>query len=263
MGSGHITLQPRNRPDLRRAHTAPGGGGIMTKDIPAFIPLPSVGNAVFPQHSGDGSTQMSGPAARPETRRSNTQPGMGGRQTRGRASDFEPGGSSSGPSKWWTQVSEHCPLCDFPICMLPYPPFKLQMREGGAKDYMLVDGTYLLLHVLTTWNFDVRGHPLNVGDIKALDNHMKRCKLGPYRLGHALELLATGTAQSQKELEELRASARKKLENLKHIQKVRRGRMPGEPPCNSVAPKSQQVCQRGQAAPRQPAAPPGKLHQRR
>ncbi|CAE7244020.1 Dhrs13, partial [Symbiodinium pilosum] len=34
----------------------------------------------------------------------------------------------------------------------------------------LVDGPYMVLQVLSTWNFDVLGHELNVSDIKALDS---------------------------------------------------------------------------------------------
>lgn len=87
---------------------------------------------------------------------------------------------------------------------------------------MLVDGPFLVLQVLATWNFDVLGRPLLVADVASLDLYMKRCKLGPFRLGRAMALLAAGTNESHRELSDLQAQAMRKLENLRHIQNFRR-----------------------------------------
>jgi len=98
------------------------------------------------------------------------------------------------------------------------------MRSETVKEPpVLVDGPFLVLQVLSTWNFEVLGRPLVVADVASLDSYMKRCKLGPFRLGRAMELLATRTPESQRELADLRAEALRKLENLRHIQTYRRG----------------------------------------
>jgi hypothetical protein len=98
---------------------------------------------------------------------------------------------------------------------------------------LLVDGPYLVLEILSTWNWDVLGRPLLVTDVSGLDAYMKRCKLGPYRLGKALELLSIGTPEATRELENLRTQAQRKLDNLKHIQKVRRQHPDEEEPLDN------------------------------
>lgn len=140
-------------------------------------------------------------------------------QRRGRASN-NTSRPMAGDSRWWTQATFSCPVSGFPISMLPYPPYKFSMRTKEPP--LLVDGPYVVLQVLSTWNWDVLGRPLLVADVSALDAYMKRCKLGPYRLGKALELLSTGTPEALRELENLRAEARRKFDNLRHVQKVRR-----------------------------------------
>ncbi|CAE8643675.1 unnamed protein product, partial [Polarella glacialis] len=134
-------------------------------------------------------------------------------------------GKSEGHSlRWWTDVAEVCPLSGFPIALLPYPPFKLQAvspQRGSRETPKLVDGPYLVLSVLCSWRFEVLGKALTVADVNALDLYMKRCKLGPFRLGRALELLSEHSPEAHKELEEIRFTARRRLEGLKHIQRVR------------------------------------------
>mmetsp|Transcript_58755 Transcript_58755/g.137153 ORF Transcript_58755/g.137153 Transcript_58755/m.137153 type:complete len:546 (+) Transcript_58755:89-1726(+) len=131
-------------------------------------------------------------------------------------------------ARWWTEVPDNCPLTGFPIRLLPYPPFKLTRKTGNdGRDEnasLLVDGPSLVLKVLSTWRFEVLGEPLIMSDISNLDAYMKRCKLGPFRLGPALELFCKGTTEAHRELEALRAKARKRLDNVKHIQ---RGRLQG------------------------------------
>jgi len=138
--------------------------------------------------------------------------------------------STASGSRWWMESPEVCPICHFPIRLLPYPPFKLQVAGCDAREpAKLVDGPFMVLQVLSTWNFDVLGHELTVSDIKALDSYMKRCKLGPFRLGRALELLSDPSHEAREELESLRSKARRRLEGLKHIQRVRMNRMDMNP----------------------------------
>lgn len=124
--------------------------------------------------------------------------------------------AASGP-RWWTEMKEVCPLSAFPVKLLPYPPFKFQGTDG----IRYVDGTYLVLQVLVTWRFEALGRALTMEDVSALDNYMKRCKQGRYRLARALELLATGNVEDRREFEEMRALARKRFEGLWHIKRQR------------------------------------------
>lgn len=129
-------------------------------------------------------------------------------------------------SRWWTDSPEACPICGFPIRLLPYPPFKLQASSYDAREpAKLVDGPFMVLKVLSTWNFEVLGHVLTISDIKALDTYMKRCKLGPFRLGRALELYDDSSKEAREELDSLRTRARRRLEGLKHIQQVRMNKL--------------------------------------
>lgn len=125
-------------------------------------------------------------------------------------------------SRWWTEIHDVCPVTGFPVRLLPYPPFKLQIPGDGSRDgTRLIDGPYLVLCILSSWRFEVLGKPLTVSEVSSLDAYMKRCKLGPFRLGRALELLAEGTGEAHRELEALRGRARARLEHLRHIQRVR------------------------------------------
>jgi hypothetical protein len=146
-------------------------------------------------------------------------------QAQGIEADTDAFLSSSSSYRWWTQANAAmiCPLSGFPINLLPYPPFKFHMRTEHTKEPpVLVDGPFLVLQVLTTWKFEVLGRPLLVADVSSLDAYMKRCKLGPFRLGRAMQLLAAGTSESHRELAQLRTQARKKLDNLRHVQNFRR-----------------------------------------
>lgn len=128
--------------------------------------------------------------------------------------------------RWWSRANTAmaCPISGFPIHLLPYPPFKFHKRSEHTKEPpVLVDGPFLVLQVISTWNFNVLGRPLLVADVTALDSYMKRCKLGPFRLGRAMELLAAGTSGAQRELVELQEQARRKLDNLRHVQTFRKG----------------------------------------
>jgi len=124
--------------------------------------------------------------------------------------------------RWWTNLQDICPVSGFPIRLLPYPPFKLHVhRAGRTPSTRLIDGCYFVLSVLHSWCFEAFGVPLSSRDIESLDTYMKRCKLGPFRLGRALELAQQGVGDASKELEALRARAERRLDVLKHVQQVR------------------------------------------
>eukprot|EP00448_Togula_jolla_P000166 CAMPEP_0170608262 /NCGR_PEP_ID=MMETSP0224-20130122/21493_1 /TAXON_ID=285029 /ORGANISM="Togula jolla, Strain CCCM 725" /LENGTH=598 /DNA_ID=CAMNT_0010933481 /DNA_START=30 /DNA_END=1823 /DNA_ORIENTATION=+ len=127
------------------------------------------------------------------------------------------------PFRWWTEVSEVCPLSGFPINLLPYPPFKYQVRKAGSKESVhLIDGLFLVLQVLASWHFEALGRDLTSNDIEALDLYVKRCKLGPFRLGRAVQMQKA--PEMKGELEALRAKASRRFEDVRQIQRVRLAR---------------------------------------
>ncbi|CAJ1335381.1 unnamed protein product [Effrenium voratum] len=128
----------------------------------------------------------------------------------------------SGSQKWWGELSDNCAISGFPIAHLPYPPFKLQMGKG--KGHKFVDGQFLMLQILSSFNFESLGRPLTQAEVQALDQHIKKCKLSPLRVSRGLELLclvSQGNLRARQEMAELRAKAAKKLGALKHIQRAR------------------------------------------
>jgi len=128
-------------------------------------------------------------------------------------------------SRWWSDVSEVCPLSGFPVKLLPYPPFKFQVNSDSPRDSCrLVDGSYLVLQVLAGMCFEALGRRLTLADVQALDEYMRRCRLGPFRLGWALELLRCGTPSAEVQLGVLCRRARRKLEALRHIKRIRLAR---------------------------------------
>mmetsp|Transcript_201 Transcript_201/g.484 ORF Transcript_201/g.484 Transcript_201/m.484 type:complete len:639 (-) Transcript_201:260-2176(-) len=157
------------------------------------------------QDSG-GRSPASASRARQRRGRSEAQPDFGGRGQR-----------------WWSQLRDVCPVSGFPVGLLPYPPFKLHVRPAGTAKPIsrFVDGPFLVLSMLVSWKFEALGCPLTVSDITALDTYMKRCKLGPFRIGYALELVGFNTEESLQELQALRARASRRLDVLRHVQRVR------------------------------------------
>jgi hypothetical protein len=89
--------------------------------------------------------------------------------------------------KWWQKDKEPvCPISNFPIHMLPYPPYKLNFgRPWDANGY--VDGQHLVCHVITSRKWEVLGRALTDSDITRIDAYMSKCKLGSLRLGLALK----------------------------------------------------------------------------
>lgn len=127
-----------------------------------------------------------------------------------------------GKHRWWAELSDLCPLSGFPIAHLPYPPFKVQVTKGQGHKFF--DGQFLMLHILSSFSLEISGRSLTQQEIQALDGHVKKCKLSPFRLSRALELLylvGQGNARAQQEMAELRSKAAKKLGALKHIQRAR------------------------------------------
>jgi len=138
--------------------------------------------------------------------------------------------SMTASTRWWGDIQDVCLLTGFPISLLPYPPFKLPSYRdptlGVNVPTRLVDGLYLALQVLSTWRFEMLGRQLSSNDISSLDLYLKKCKLGPssLRVGYALQLLGYSTPASLRELDQIRGKASKRLEAVRHIQRVRLSR---------------------------------------
>jgi hypothetical protein len=136
------------------------------------------------------------------------------------------------PNRWWT-VSRFpltCPLSGFPINLLPYPPFKLQLLAGKPNPNELVDGKFMALLLISTGNYTVNGRPLEDSEIMALGEHIQRCKLGSFRPDHALALAkdacnpeASLEEQSRavQALQQLQGAAKVELDKLRRIQEER------------------------------------------
>lgn len=143
--------------------------------------------------------------------------------------------------RWWTHVEDRCVLSNFPLQLLPYPPFKFMVGRRNAPDsWLLVDGQFLLLKVLSEWNFEVQwaarstdapGAPpqamsrkMTPANIEALDEYMRRCKLGRWRLASAIEARSKaelGDAAALVEWHKQQDLAASKLSKLMEIQQVR------------------------------------------
>lgn len=149
------------------------------------------------------------------------EPGLRARRARGR---------QAGSARWWTrpEVRLLCPLTKFPIALLPYPPFKLRVDPQRSTPHRLVDGKFLAMHVIATGRFVACGRELLPTDMRALDDYVQWCKLGPYRPGRALALaeeasapFATRRAEAARELELFRVAAKAELGKLRRIQENR------------------------------------------
>jgi len=99
------------------------------------------------------------------------------------------GGNSGPKNRWWAQLPpELCPVSKFPICLLPYPPFKLCKDPKEPGSHRLVDGKSLAIQVCVSRNVAVLGRKLRASDLNALDEYVQRCKLGPFRPKKAANL---------------------------------------------------------------------------
>jgi len=143
------------------------------------------------------------------------------------------GGTNESCARWWTVLQEGvpllCPLTRFPICLLPYPPFKLRVDPKHPSPHRLVDGKFLAMRCIVTGQFEACGRDLQNSDISALDDYVHRCKLGQYRPGRVAVLTkdaSDGTTAEQrskasKELERLVDAARAEIAKLRRIQENR------------------------------------------
>jgi len=139
--------------------------------------------------------------------------------------------SGDGNSRWWTRSRQQlmCPLTNFPIQLLPYPPFKLRTEPWKQTPHTLVDGKFLALQLIANGRSGPGIRELLPSDLTALDEYIHRCRLGPFRPGVARGLAEqTQTAPTQaerarasKELQKLRSKTRSELGKLRRIQENR------------------------------------------
>jgi len=138
--------------------------------------------------------------------------------------DQSPAGcNSSNKRRWWTEKDDVCPLSGFPVKLLPYPPFKFRKNASTKLNIqtILVDGKFLVLQVLASWQFEALGRTLTSDDINALDDYIKLYKLGSLKLGKALQLLNKGGTEEEAEMETMRQTASQLLKRTRHIQRTR------------------------------------------
>jgi len=139
-------------------------------------------------------------------------------------------GKSYGQTNWWRNNHKTtpllCPLSGFPICLLPYPPFKLYMEGSPCSLRHSVDGKFLALRGIATGHFVACGQELDAFQISKLDAHVSHCKLGKFRPSHAIALAieashgatAADRDSASKELGRFVAQARDELRKLQAIQ---------------------------------------------
>lgn len=156
-----------------------------------------------------------------------------GAYRRGGAVCFNKKLGKGGGGRWWSKLGGmplRCPMSNFPICLLPYPPFKLRVFPGRAFPYYLVDGKFLVLQTIATGSFQAMGRELTDGDVQELDAHVRRCKLGRFRLGDFGNLLLQSSFENLKSYIE---AAQEEFEKLKDLQKVRLSQIKKLKPSNS------------------------------
>ena len=144
--------------------------------------------------------------------------------------------------RWWTRshtAALMCPLTNFPIQLLPYPPFKLCSEPEPSKQspggpgahgaHTLLDGKFLALQLIVHGRSGPGIRELLPSDLTALDLYIQRCKLGPFRPGAARNLaeeMHTAPTQAEREraatdLHKLRAKTRSEMGKLRRIQENR------------------------------------------
>lgn len=154
----------------------------------------------------------------------------------------------NGDSNWWKTLSDPlvCALSDFPIAMLPYPPFKLRVVADQPNPYKLVDGKFLALLLIANGSRYACDRDLEVSDIAALDKYIQKCKLGRLRVGQAIKLenkVAAARSEEERQaatqmVDEYKELARSEFSRLRGIQTNRLKKMNMEIPlahCRSIA----------------------------
>lgn len=172
---------------------------------------------------------------------------MGRGQLRGKGG--KPAAGNNSRTRWWSRpdLPLLCPLTRFPICLLPYPPFKLRIDPKRSSPHRLVDGKFLAIHYIANGNASACGRELEASDLSALDDYVHRCKLGPFRPGraHALAQEAASAeapqrrAQAVEERERFVAAARAELGKLRRIQENRLLQISKALPADAAGHKSQ------------------------
>lgn len=127
---------------------------------------------------------------------------------------------ASSTHRWWRELSDICPVSNFPVALLPHPPFNLHLANGVVP----VDGHTIVLQVITTGNFSVMGERLNMRQCDLLDAYMKRCKLGPFRISKFLALRCSSSPAATFELNDMCEAAARRLARTRHVQDGRIGR---------------------------------------
>lgn len=183
---------------------------------PSIASPPRMGNKNRKKLGSPGSKMMSPIVVPTSPPRANT-PETPASYSHGKSSSPTKQFAQDSQGRWWTRLSDICPVSGFPVGLLPYPPVKLQI---GTRT-RLIDGSYLVLQMLSSWRFDVLGEPLSTSQIQALDAYVKRCKLGPFRLGHAMELEGQVDEDSRKQLLAMRHRASHRLQVLQNVQQAR------------------------------------------
>lgn len=130
--------------------------------------------------------------------------------------------------RWWTRLTDlQCPITNFPIHMLPYPPYKLRAPDSST---VLVDGKCLVLKVIVHGDVETCGRKLDVKELNSLDMYMKRCKHGMHCSARAAalrcELSKAGNGPHAKEmateLSKIASDAMQLLRKLERIQSSRK-----------------------------------------
>jgi len=129
--------------------------------------------------------------------------------------------------RWWTKLGQtlFCPLTNFPIHLLPYPPFKFRMDPDQPAPNKLIDGKFLAMKVIVNGQCMVCGRKMEAEDMAALDEHIHRCKLGVFRPGRAWALMQEALSPSVSQ--DRRKKAAKELHRITHearmeMRKIRR-----------------------------------------
>eukprot|EP00929_Paragymnodinium_shiwhaense_P002987 TRINITY_DN103349_c0_g1_i1.p1 TRINITY_DN103349_c0_g1~~TRINITY_DN103349_c0_g1_i1.p1 ORF type:complete len:396 (-),score=95.73 TRINITY_DN103349_c0_g1_i1:291-1478(-) len=137
--------------------------------------------------------------------------------------------NSKHSSQWWTKLALLCPLTEFPIAMLPYPPFKFRVDANSPNSVALVDGKSLAMQVILSDKPWACGRALQTADMKALDAYIHRCKLGAFQPSRAAALKKkfeeaqdeAERSRAHMELEQFVEYARSESKKLRRIQQNR------------------------------------------
>jgi hypothetical protein len=155
-----------------------------------------------------------------------------GQCTRDSSKSFDELNVMSNDKRWWTRLGQtlFCPLTNFPIHLLPYPPFKFRLDPEQPAPNKLIDGKFLAMQVIVKGRIEVCGRKIGAFDIAELDQYMQRCKLGGLRPSRAFALMRQAAApqaspehrkMASQDLESFTRQARYEMGKLRRIQEKR------------------------------------------